>query len=164
MAGRIPDVAELYARVVLEVAGTNRPAQLALEGPFDGPAGPFYLASLVYRHLAASWPVFLEPVAFLAFFEDLARHRGGWAGEKRVASLDGDFALRCEYQRAFRPEVWLHARLATDAADPYWAAELRLVLCPESLEELAGRARSFFTKAAEPGVAPGPRRQAGSDG
>jgi hypothetical protein len=96
----------------------------------------------------------LDAAQFLAFFEDLARQRGGWAGERRVATPDGEFALRCEYRRAFRPEVWLHVRLATDATDPYWAAELRLELWPESLDQLAARARSFFTKAAEPGAAP----------
>jgi hypothetical protein len=141
-------MAELHARFLFEVAGTNRPSHLALEGPHDDGLGPFYLASITYRQLSASWPVSnLEPRQFLAFFEDLARHRSGWEGEKRVATPDGEFSISCEYQRNYHPEVWMCVRLATDFADPYWTVELRLELSPESLEELASRARSFFTRA-----------------
>jgi hypothetical protein len=154
MARPIPDLEEVYARVLFEVRGTNQPAQLALEGPYGNVGEEFYLASLTYRHLSASWQVAnLDPAQFLAFFEDVARHRGGWEGEKRVSTPDREFCIACEYLRSYTPEVWMSVRLATDFADPYWTVELRLELSPDSLEQLAARARSFFTKSAGPGAA-----------
>jgi hypothetical protein len=146
----MPDLEELHRRVKFEAAGTNRPAQFSLEGPYGDGADRFYLASLVYRHLSASWQVSnLDPAALLAYFEDLAERRGGWDGVKRVCNRDGDFSLDCEYQgHCYTPEVWLVVRLATDAADPYWAVELRLELSPEALGDLAARARSFFGRPA----------------
>jgi Family of unknown function (DUF6228) len=148
MLREIPDLDEVHRRVIFEASGTNRPAQFSLEGPYADGADRSYMVSLVYRHISASWRVSnLDPVAFLAYFEDLAEHRGGWEGVKRVSNGDGDFSLDCEYQgHCYTPEVWLVVRLATDSTDPYWALELRLELSPEALVELAARARSFFGK------------------
>lgn len=132
--------------MIFEIAGTNRPAQLSLEGPYGHATEAFYLASLVYRHLSASWQVTnLNTGQFLAYFEDLAEHRGGWDGLKTVSSPDGEFSINCEYQgHCYTPEVWLIARLATDSVDPYWAVEIRLEMTPEALVDLAARARAFF--------------------
>ncbi len=148
MSKPVPDMAEIDARILFEIAGTNRPAQLALEGPFRAAEDAFYLACVTYRHLSASWQVSLDPGQFLAFFEDLAQHRSGWGGEKRVATPDGEFSITCVYQGSFyHPEVWMYVRLATDSVDPYWTVELRLELSPDSLQELAARARSFCSRA-----------------
>jgi hypothetical protein len=150
MSRPVPDVEEIHRRVMFEIAGTNRPAQLSLEGPYHVGADRLYVASLVYRHLSASWQVWkLDPARFLAYFEDLAERRGGWDGVRRVSDLDGEFSIGGEYRgHCYTPEVWLTVRLATDSVDPYWAVELRLELRPETLVELAARARSFFGKPA----------------
>jgi hypothetical protein len=139
---------EIHRRVIFEVAGANRPAQLSLEGPYGDGADRFYVASVVYRHLSASWQVSgLDSARFLAYFEELAEQHSGWEGAKTVSSDDGEFTLSCEHQGHFyTPEVWLTIRLTTDFTDPYWAVELRLELRPETLGELAARARSFFGK------------------
>jgi hypothetical protein len=160
MVNASPDLTEMGWRVIFEIPGTNVPAHLGLEGPFSDGHDRYYLVSLLYRNLSGSWPIGgLDPARFLGFFEDLADHRNGWEGEKRVASLDDQFSIRCEYQgNRCRPEVWMYVRLATDFADPYWTVELRLELAPESLEALAARARSFFTRSAEPGTDPDPKR------
>jgi hypothetical protein len=143
-----PDLTELHWRVIFEMSGNNAPAQLAIMGPYRDAGGQdeHYQVSLVYRNLSATWPVFgIDPARFLAFFEELARDRRGWQGVKKLEPPDCELSIACEYQgHNFRPDVWATVRLATDSCDPYWTVELRLELWPESLDELAQRARSFF--------------------
>ena len=100
-----------------------------------------------------------DPSAFLKFFEDLAQHKKGWQGEKTVASPEGQFTITCTYDgKMFRPEVSMNVACALDypSFDPYWSVRMRLDVDPDSLDDIAARARAVFANAAaEPGAAPG---------
>jgi hypothetical protein len=143
--------------VVLEILGVDQPQRFSLaRSERDGPE--FYRVSLTYRNdLSASCLIAdVDPARFLAFFEDLAQHKQGWKGEKKVSSLEGQLAITCTYDgHLYRPEVWMCVYCALDspAVDPYWTVELRLEVDPETLEDLAVRARRFFINAATSGGA-----------
>jgi hypothetical protein len=145
---------------VLEVVGMHEPERLALAGPFGAAPDVYYRVSLTYRdQLSARCIVpIAEPTAFLKFFEDLAQHKKAWQGEKRVASLEGQFAIACTYEgKLVRPEVSMNVACALDypSFDPYWSVQLHLDVDPDSLEDVAARARAVFANAAtEPGAAP----------
>jgi hypothetical protein len=154
VAGRDAVIAELTERPgrdarELVIRGLNRPARLTLAGPRGADAEDVsYRVSLEDWNLsAASLVSGIDPVQFLACFEDLARQAAGWEGRKAVASGDGDFSISWEYQGFhYHPEVWAHVRLANDWHEPLWAVELRLESRPEALAALAQQARAFFAK------------------
>jgi hypothetical protein len=130
----------------------HQPERLAFAGPFvDGP-DQFYRVSLVYRNqLTATCDIAsIDPARFVLFFEDLAQQKGGWEGEKRAASPEGQLTLTCTYEKMYRPEVWMDVYCTLDfpSFDPYWVVRLRLELDPQALDDLAVRARQFFTKPA----------------
>jgi hypothetical protein len=127
----------------------HQPERLALAGPLgDGP-DLFYRVSIAYcDQLSARCEVMIaDPVEFLRFFEDLAQHKKGWEGEKKVASLEAQLAITCRYEgKGYRPEISMDVYCALDypSFDPYWAVQLHLDVDPESLEGLAGQARAVF--------------------
>ena len=145
---------------VLEVVGMHEAERLALAGPFGAAPEVYYRVSLTYRdQLSARCMIpIADPSAFLKFFEALAQHKKGWQGEKQVASLEGQFAITCTYEgKRFRPEVSMNVACALDypSFDPYWSVQLHLDVDPDSLEDVASRARAVFANAAaEPGAAP----------
>jgi hypothetical protein len=145
---------------VLEIVGMHQPERLTLAGPLGDGTDRFYRVSITYRdQLSARCEVAIpNPSEFLRFFEELARRKNGWEGEKKVASLEGQLALTCRYEgKRARPEMSMDVYCALDypSFDPYWAVQLHLDVEPESLEALAAKARVVFSGAsAEPGAAP----------
>jgi hypothetical protein len=143
----------------LEVVGVHQPERLAIAGPFGAANDAYYQVSLAYRdQLSARCMIPIDdPAAFLRFFEDLAQHKNGWHGEKKVASPEGQFAITCIYEgKKYRPEVSMNVDCALDypSFDPYWSVQLHLDVDPDSLDDVAARARSVFANAAaEPGAA-----------
>jgi len=134
---------------VLEIVAVDQPACLRFAGPYVEGSDRIYQVSLTYREQlsAASAVAALEPSGLALFFEDLARSKDGWVGEKKVESPEGQLALSCTYDGSlYRPEVAMQVALALDilSFEPYWTVQIRLDLDPESLPELAQRAREFF--------------------
>jgi hypothetical protein len=111
--------------------------RLALAGPFGEAPDAYYRVALTYRDqvsVCCLIPID-DPAAFLRFFEDLARHKSGWQGEKRVASLEGQFAITCIYEgKMYRPEVSMNVQCASfiPSFDPYWVVQLHLDVDPDS--------------------------------
>jgi hypothetical protein len=145
---------------VLEVVGMHEAERLALAGPFGASPDVYYRVSLTYRDqlsVRCIIPI-ADPAAFLRFFEELAQHKKGWQGEKKVASLEGQFAITCTYEgKMSRPEVSMNVACALDypSFDPYWSVQLHLDVDPDSLQDVVARARAVFANAAaEPGAAP----------
>ena len=141
-----------------EIVGLHEPERLGIAGPFGAAADAYYQVSLTYRDrlsARAMIPI-VDPTAFLNFFDDLAQHKNGWHGEKKVASVEGQFAITCSYEgNMYRPEVSMNVDCALDypSCDPYWSVQLRLDLDPDSLDDIAARASAVFANAApEPGT------------
>jgi hypothetical protein len=145
---------------VLEVVGMHEAERLALAKPFGATPDVYYRVSLTYRDQLSARCIIpiADPTAFLKFFEDLAQHKKGWQGEKKVASLEGQLVITCTYEgKRSRPEVSMNVVCALDypSFDPYWSVQLHLDIDPDSLEDVAERARAVFANAsAEPGTAP----------
>jgi hypothetical protein len=132
----------------LAIRGENRPARLVVAGPFGtDPDDLLFRVSLEYWNLRADSQVAgIDAGEFRACFEELARERAGWEGQRVIQSRDSDFSIAWEYEgHHYRPEVWAHVRLGNDWHQPLWTVELSLQLFPEALEELAERARGFFS-------------------
>ncbi|WP_435008649.1 DUF6228 family protein [Tundrisphaera lichenicola] len=129
------------------MSGENRPAYFALRALYDDEDGERnYLASLMNRGISASSQTWgIDRAAFVAYFESLATNRGGWDGEKRVASLDEDLSIACTYESDHpAPLASFEVRLASDQYDPHWIAQVRVEVLAEFLGDLARRARMFF--------------------
>jgi hypothetical protein len=143
---------------VFEIVGLHEPQRLAISGPFGAAADAYYQVSLTYRdQLSARCMIpIVDPAGFLNFFDDLAQHKSGWHGEKKVASVEGQFAITCSYEgNKYRPEVSMNVDCALDypSCDPYWNVQLRLDIDPDSLDDIAALARAVFANAApEPGT------------
>jgi hypothetical protein len=138
---------------VLEITGMHEAERLALSEPVRDGSDVYCRAALTYRdQLSVRSVVSIDdPTAFVQFFEDLARHKNGWEGEKKIATGEGQFTITCAYEgKMYRPEVSMDVYCAPDdpSFDPYWAVQLHLDLDPETLEELAARARTVFARAA----------------
>ena len=134
---------------VLEIIGLHDAQRLEFAGPIGNVPDRYYQISLTHRDQlsARSMIPVSDPSIFLRFFDDLAQHDQGWQGEKKVSSDDGVLAITCTYEgKKFRPEVSMDVYCAIDAPsfDPYWAVQLHLDIQPESLNDLAARARIFF--------------------
>jgi len=135
---------------VLEIVGMHEAERLAFAGPVfvDGP-DVYYRVSLTYRdHLSLRCVIPIDdPAALLRFFEDLAQHKKGWQGERKVDSREGQFVITCTYEgKMYRPEVSMYVFCALDipSFDPYWSVQLHLDVDPDSLEDLAARAKVVF--------------------
>jgi hypothetical protein len=154
---------------VLEIVGMYQTQRLALAGPFVDGRDWFCRVSLTYRdQLSARCEVPMDdPAPFLSFFEDLAQYKNGWEGEKKVASREGQLTITCTYDGQFyRPKVGMDVSCSLDypSFDPYWAVQLHLDVDPDSLDDLSAQARLVFANTmAEPGAAPDPARDAGSE-
>jgi hypothetical protein len=144
---------------VLEIVGMHQPERLALAGPVGHGPDQLYGVSITYRdQLSARCEVAItDPGEFLRFFEELARRKSGWQGEKKVASREAQLVITCRYDgQRYQPEVSMDVYCALDypSFDPYFAVQLHLDVDPESLEGLAAQARAVFAEArAEPGTA-----------
>jgi hypothetical protein len=153
---------------VLEIVGMHQPQRLELARPFVDGRDWFCRVSLTYpNQLSARCEVPMDdPAQFLRFFEDLAQHKNGWEGEKKVASREGQFTITCRYEgKLYRPEVSMDVSCSLDypTFDPYWAVHLHLDVDPDSLDDLSAQARVVFTNTtAEPGAAIDPARDVGS--
>ena len=145
---------------VLEIVGMHQPERLALAGPIVDGRDRFCRVSITYRdQLSARCDVLIDdPAVFLRFFEELARHKNGWEGERKVASREGQLAITCRYEgKLYRPEISMDVSCALDdpSFDPDWTVQLHLDVDPESVEHLAAQARAVFADTiAEQGVAP----------
>ncbi len=140
---------------VLDILGMHEAQRLAIAAPVP-PDHDFYRVSLTYRnHLSAQCMLPIEdPSQFRDFFDDLARHKLGWEGEKKVTAREGQFALTCVYEgKMHRPEVSMDVFCALDipSFDPYWTVQLHLDVDPASLENLAAQARAVFDRGHSPG-------------
>jgi hypothetical protein len=141
---------------VLEIVGMDEAERLAVAGPFAAAPDVWYRVSLTYREqLSVCCGILIDdPSALLKFFEDLAEHKMGWQGEKKVASREGQFVIKCTYEgKQFRPEVSMDVYFALEipSFDPYWSVQLHLDVDPDSLESVAAQARAVFPSApAEP--------------
>jgi hypothetical protein len=146
---------------VLEIVSLHEPERLAIARPIGAGDDAYYQVSLTYRdQLSARCMIpIVDPTAFLNFFDDLAQHKTGWHGDKKVASVEGQFAITCSYEgHLYRPEVSMNVDCALDypSFDPYWSVRMRLDVDPDSLDDIAARARAVFANAApEPGAASG---------
>jgi hypothetical protein len=149
---------------VLEIVGMHQPQRLALASPFVDGRDWFCRVSLTFRdQLSARCEVPMDdPAQFLRFFEDLAEHKNGWEGAKKVASREGQLTITCRYEgKLYRPEVGMDVSCSLDypTSDPYWAVQLHLDVDPDSLEDLSAQARVIFANTtAEPGAVPYPGR------
>jgi len=126
--------------------------RLAFAGPFLDATDVWYRVSLTYRdQLSVSCNIPIDdPASLLGFFADLALHKNGWQGTKKVISREGQLAITCTYGGSmYRPEVSMEVSLALDipSFDPYWSAQMRLDIDPQSLEGLAARAKVVFGSA-----------------
>jgi hypothetical protein len=137
----------------MEIIAMDEAERLALAGPFGTAPDVYYLVALTYRDLlsARCTIVDADPAAFLRFFQDLAQHKKGWEGEKKVASRDGQLAITCIYEgKMYRPEVSMnvYCALGDPSFDPYWTVQLHLDVDPESLEDVAAQASTVFASTA----------------
>jgi Family of unknown function (DUF6228) len=137
---------------VLKIIGMHEPERLEIAGPLR-PDLDFYRVSLTYRDQLSARCVIpiADAAAFLRFFEDLAEHKKGWVGEKKVASLEGQFAITCTYEgKSYRPEVSMDVYCALDypSFDPNWTVQLHMDVDPDSLEDVAVQARAAFASTA----------------
>jgi hypothetical protein len=133
----------------LEIISMHEAEQLAIAGPFKDERGVYYRVSIKHRdQLSAYCEIGVpDPAVFFEFFDNLARHKGGWDGERNVASPEGQFVIRCKYEgRKYRPEVSMEVyfALCDPTFDPLWTVQFHLDIDPESLEGIAAQARVVF--------------------
>jgi hypothetical protein len=139
----------------LEFIGLNEAQRLWIAGPIE-PSTDEYLVGLVCRdELSLRGVIFLDdPPKFRRFFEDLARHREGWEGEKKVESREGQFVITCVNDNVrvpYQVEMIVSCALDIPSFDPYWTAQMRLEVAPESLDALAAQAKEVFPDAPQGG-------------
>lgn len=134
----------------LEITDRNEPGRLVLSGPVVSGTDLFYRVTLTFRdQLSTQCQVPIDdPQDFLRFFDELAQHKHGWEGEKRISSHEGQLAITCRFEgKMFRPEISIDVFCALDSPsfDPFWSARLHLDVDPESLDVIAAQARALFS-------------------
>jgi len=92
---------------------------------------------------ASSAQVYIyEPFDLAAFFDGLARHWKGWAGEKEWRSVEDDFALSCTSDGL--GHVAMRVTLKSGLYEDDWCVQALIHVDAGQLEDLAAKVKAFL--------------------
>jgi hypothetical protein len=93
--------------------------------------------------VASSSRVYIyEPYDLAAFFDELASHWKGWAGEKEWHSVEDDFALSCTSDGP--GHAALRVTLKSGLYEDDWCVQAVIHVDAGQLEDLAAKVKAFL--------------------
>jgi hypothetical protein len=142
-------VSWLFYRMVDEF--TIKSSRSAGKLKLSEPKPPGFRRPVEYRRVswedreiaASSSRVYIyEPYGLAAFFDELASHWKGWAGEKEWHSVEDDFALSCTSDGL--GHAALRVTLKSGLYEDDWCVQVVIHVDAGQLEELAGKIKTFL--------------------